>query len=145
MFGFDHVALRYTRTNEIFATEYFGLRLYGFFSGGSDLRYCTDGSGGPVCGFMASASIKMRKVVGKRTIRVTQGDRVQLNWQTDEKVELHLHGIDQKTVVLPGVGGTMRFTAEATGRFPVTSHGFGNKAGHHHGPGALMYVEVYPK
>ena len=92
-----------------------------------------------------SASIKMRKVVGKRTIRVTQGDRVQLNWQTDEKVELHLHGIDQKTVVLPGVGGTMRFTAEATGRFPVTSHGFGNKAGHHHGPGALMYVEVYPK
>ena len=118
-----------------------------------------------VCGFMAfflavptpvmaqtdpavrilSVSIEMRKVVGKRTIRVTQGDRVQLNWQTDEKVELHLHGIDQKTVVLPGAGGTMRFTAEATGRFPVTSHGFGNKAGHHHGPGALMYVEVYPK
>ena len=92
-----------------------------------------------------SVSIEMRKVVGKRTIRVTQGDRVQLNWQTDEKVELHLHGIDQKTVVLPGAGGTMRFTAEATGRFPVTSHGFGNKAGHHHGPGALMYVEVYPK
>ena len=51
-----------------------------------------------------SASIEMRKVVGKRTIRVTQGDRVQLNWQTDEKVELHLHGIDQKTVVLPGAG-----------------------------------------
>ena len=118
-----------------------------------------------VCGFMAfflagptpvmaqtdpavrilSVSIEMRKVVGKRTIRVTQGDQVQLNWQTDEKVELHLHGIDQKTVVLPGTGGTMRFTAEATGRFPVTSHGFGNKAGHHHGPGALMYVEVYPK
>ena len=92
-----------------------------------------------------SVSIEMRKVVGKRTIRVTQGDRVQLNWQTDEKVELHLHGIDQKTVVLPGAGGTMRFIAEATGRFPVTSHGFGNKAGHHHGPGALMYVEVYPK
>ena len=92
-----------------------------------------------------SVSIEMRKVVGKSTIRVTQGDRVQLNWQTDEKVELHLHGIDQKTVVLPGAGGTMRFTAEATGRFPVTSHGFGNKAGHHHGPGALMYVEVYPK
>ena len=118
-----------------------------------------------VCGFMAfflagptpvmaqtdpvvrilSVAIEMRKVVGKRTIRVTQGDRVQLNWQTDEKVELHLHGIDQKTLVLPGAGGTMRFTAEATGRFPVTSHGFGNKAGHHHGPGALMYVEVYPK
>ena len=118
-----------------------------------------------VCGFMAfflasptpviaqtdpavrilTVSIEMRKVVGKRTIRVTQGDRVQLNWQTDEKVELHLHGIDQKTVVLPGAGGTIRFTAEATGRFPVTSHGFGNKAGHHHGPGALMYVEVYPK
>ena len=92
-----------------------------------------------------SVSIEKRKVVGKRTIRVTQGDRVQLNWQTDEKVELHLHGIDQKTEVLPGPGGTMRFTATATGRFPVTSHGFGNKAGHHHGPGALMYVEVYPK
>ena len=92
-----------------------------------------------------SVSIEMRKVVGKRTIRVTQGDRVQLNWQTDEKVELHLHGIDQKTVVLPGAGGTMRFFAEATGRFPVTSHGFGNKAGHHHGLGSLMYVEVYPK
>ena len=92
-----------------------------------------------------SVSIEKRKVVGKRTIRVTQGDRVQLNWQTDEKVELHLHGIDQKTEVLPGAGGTIRFTAKATGRFPVTSHGFGKKAGHHHGPGALMYVEVYPK
>ena len=92
-----------------------------------------------------SVSIEKRKVVGERTIRVTQGDRVQLNWQTDEKVELHLHGIDQKTEVLPGSGGTMRFTAKATGRFPVTSHGFGNEAGHHHGPGALMYVEVYPK
>ena len=90
-------------------------------------------------------SIEKRIVVGKRTIRVTQGDRVQLNWQTDEKVELHLHGIDQKTEVLPGAGGIMRFTAKATGRFPVTSHGFGDKAGHHHGPGALMYVEVYPK
>ena len=92
-----------------------------------------------------SVSIEKRKVVGERTIRVTQGDRVQLNWQTDEKVELHLHGIDQKTEVLQGAGGTMRFTAKATGRFPVTSHGFGNEAGHHHGPGALAYVEVYPK
>ncbi len=90
-------------------------------------------------------SIEKREVVGKRTIRVTQGDQVQLHWQSDEKVELHLHGVDLKTEVLPGAGGTMTFTAKATGRFPVTSHGFGSKAGHHHGSGGLLYLEVYPE
>lgn len=90
-------------------------------------------------------SIEKRKVVGERTIRVKQGDQVQLQWSTDEKVELHLHGIDKKVEVLPGKGSNMSFTAKATGRFPVTSHGFGRKAGHHHGPGALMYIEVHPE
>jgi len=92
-----------------------------------------------------AVSIEKRKVVGDRTIRVKQGDQVQLQWTTDEKVELHLHGIDKQVEVLPGKTGKMSFTAKATGRFPVTSHGFGKKAGHHHGHAALMYIEVHPK
>ena len=91
-----------------------------------------------------SLSIENRKVVGEKTIRVTQGDRVRIHLSTDEKVELHLHGIDKKAYILPGKGGTISFTAKATGRFPVTSHGFGVNAGHHHGRVALMYIEVHP-
>ncbi|MFQ5765468.1 MAG: hypothetical protein ACE5GT_11100 [Rhodospirillales bacterium] len=89
---------------------------------------------------------------GNKVIRVTEGDRVELRWRTDEAVELHLHGYDVKAAVEPGATAVMGFTAHATGRFPVTSHGFratGGKAGHAHGHGKghkiLMYLEVYPR
>lgn len=88
-----------------------------------------------------TVEIKKRKIVGARTIRVKQGDQVRLNWKTDEKAELHLHGYDIETNVAPGKPSSMSFTAKATGRFPVTSHGFGDGHGH----SALIYIEVLPK
>jgi FtsP/CotA-like multicopper oxidase with cupredoxin domain len=88
-----------------------------------------------------SVEIKKRKIVSARTIRVKQGDQVQLNWKTDEKAVLHLHGYDIETNVARGKPASMKFTAKATGRFPVTSHGFGDGHGH----SALIYIEVHPK
>tara|TARA_B100000315_G_scaffold22788_2_gene19763 strand:+ start:198 stop:587 length:390 start_codon:yes stop_codon:yes gene_type:complete len=90
-------------------------------------------------------TISHRKVQGKQTIRFKQGDQVELKWRTDEKVKLHLHGYDIEKTVTPGETLTMKFYAKATGRFPVTSHGFGEKKGHSHGTGALFYIEVHPK
>ena len=85
--------------------------------------------------------IKKRKIVGARTIRVQQGDQVQLNWKADEKAKLHLHGYNIEANAVPGKPAFMKFTAKATGRFPVTSHGFGDGRGH----SGLIYIEVLPK
>ena len=90
-------------------------------------------------------TIHHRKVQGKKVLRVKQGDQVELKWQTDEKVDLHLHGYDIEKTATPGKPVIMKFTAKATGRFPVTSHGFGGAKGHSHGSGALFYLEVHPK
>ena len=90
-------------------------------------------------------TISHRQVQGKKTLRVTQGDQVELKWQTDEKVKLHLHGYDIEQTAVPGKTLTMKFKAKATGRFPVTSHGFGGQKGHSHGHAALFYIEVHPK
>lgn len=76
----------------------------------------------------------------KRTIRVTEGDRVELRWVADEAVELHLHGYDIRLHLKPGVPGTMTFEAHAAGRFPVGIHGSSG-----HGHGALLYLEVHPR
>ena len=67
-----------------------------------------------------------------------------LSWLTDEDVELHLHGYDIEKTVLKGKTATMKIEANLTGRFPITSHGFGKKKGHSHGKGALLYLEVHP-
>lgn len=63
------------------------------------------------------------------TIRVSQGDEITLNWASDEVATVHLHGYDIEKVVEPGEMVTFTFTADATGRFPITAHGFG-EAGH---------------
>lgn len=76
----------------------------------------------------------------QRTIRVTEGDRVELRWTTDEAVELHLHGYDIRLDLKPGAPRTMTFEAHAAGRFPVGIHGSGG-----HGHGALLYLEVHPR
>ena len=89
--------------------------------------------------------IAKRQVTGKNTFRATQGDQISLQWKTDEKVDLHLHGYDIELTATPGTPALMNFIAKATGRFPVTSHGFGGTKGHSHGSGALFYIEVHPK
>ncbi len=106
----------------------------------------TCSTGAPVVAQSAKSfdvSIAKRHVTSAKTIRVTQGDAVRLMVSTDETVELHLHGIDITKKVQPGKAAEITFNAKITGRFPVTSHGFGG--GHGHGHSALMYIEIHPK
>ena len=87
--------------------------------------------------------IENRKVVApSATVRVTEGDVVELHWTSDEPVELHLHGYDLEVHVRPDAPATMVVEAFATGRFPITSHGWGAGG---HGHDALTYLEVYPR
>ena len=89
-------------------------------------------------------AISERKVQREeKTIRVTQGESVELVWQSDETAELHLHGYDISFEVSPEAPAIVTFQAHATGRFPITSHGFGGQKGHGHE--ALIYIEVYPR
>jgi hypothetical protein len=90
--------------------------------------------------------IKQREVVQPdKLVRVVEGDTVTLHWQTDESVALHLHGYDISLNVEPDGPVTMRFEATVSGRFPVTSHGFGGGEGQRHGHDALLYIEIYPQ
>ena len=91
--------------------------------------------------------IRARKMVGTtRTIRVKQGDTTTLRWTTDETVTLHLHGYDIEQVVKPGGLAELTFKAHATGRFPITTHGFGgHRQKGEHGETTLLYVEVLPR
>ncbi len=87
--------------------------------------------------------IEGRRVVSPNTvIRITEGEVVELLWVTDEAVELHLHGYDLLLGVRPGEPAAMVVDAHIAGRFPVTSHGWGEG-----GPGheTLIYLEVYPR
>jgi hypothetical protein len=88
--------------------------------------------------------ISERKVqLEEKTIRVTQGESLELVWESDETAELHLHGYDISFEVSPEAPAIVTFEAHATGRFPITSHGFGGEQGHGHE--ALLYIEVYPR
>ena len=98
--------------------------------------------------------IEDHKVQGKKVIRVKKGEVVNLRWTTDEMVSLHLHGYDVEKTVHPGSTATMTFTAHATGRFPITSHGFDEPGGSHqkghshggsHDEATLIYFEVHPR
>ena len=73
-----------------------------------------------------------------QTIRVTQGDHIEVTWSSDKSIELHLHGYDIHTYVAPNSPAIMHFKAHATGRFPVEIHG---KSQH----SAVIYIEVHPK
>jgi FtsP/CotA-like multicopper oxidase with cupredoxin domain len=87
--------------------------------------------------------IENRKVVAPMAaIRLTEGDTVELRWTSDEPVELHLHGYDLKIQIRPDAPAAMVVEATATGRFPITSHGWGAGG---HGHDALTYLEVYPR
>jgi hypothetical protein len=86
--------------------------------------------------------IENRKVVApSKTIRITEGDMIELRWTSDEPVELHLHGYDLELHVRPDEPAAMVIEAYATGRFPITSHGWGEGG---HGHDALTHLEVYP-
>jgi FtsP/CotA-like multicopper oxidase with cupredoxin domain len=91
--------------------------------------------------------VRGRKVVSPAgPIRVKQGDTVTLQWITDEPVAIHLHGYEIEQVVKSEAPLTFSFKAHATGRFPITAHGFGAQAhGGGHGDTVLVYLEVLPR
>src|SRR6202022_3551251 len=81
-----------------------------------------------------------------RLIRVKQRDVVKLRWGTDQPLTLHLHGYDIEQKVEAGTIAEMKFTARATGRFPIHLHDVRERAGspsHHEPP--LVLIEVYPQ
>ena len=73
------------------------------------------------------------------TLRVKQGDEVELRWSSDKPIELHLHGYDIEMKVAPHAPAVMEFKASIPGRFPVETHGQGKGP---HRP--VLYLEVYP-
>lgn len=86
--------------------------------------------------------VENRRVVEPEgSIRVTQGDVIELRWTSDEPVDLHLHGYDRELRVEAGAPASMVVEAFASGRFPITSHGWSDGG---HGHDALIFLEVYP-
>ncbi len=83
----------------------------------------------------------------QRTVRVKQGEPVELRWTSDRPVTLHLHGYDIELAVKPGEPATMTFAAKISGRFSVSTvigePGKSRRAAHLHGARAL-YLEVHP-
>jgi hypothetical protein len=74
----------------------------------------------------------------QRVVRVRQADEVSLRWTTDAPLTIHLHGYDIETLVPPGPAVVMKFSARATGRFPIEIHGRGVER-------TLGYLEVHPR
>jgi len=90
--------------------------------------------------------LQEQKVVEPPTRRLVlpHNANVVIRWQSEQAGELHLHGYDIEIKLIPGEDVITRFETRASGRFPVTSHGFGNDTGHVHARRALLHVEVHP-
>ena len=97
-----------------------------------------------------SIAIKNRKVdASVERIRVAQGDVLELEFTSDERAELHLHGYDELVTVAPGVPAVLRLDANIAGRFSIEAHNFaGNASGRRASARShevLLYLEVYPR
>jgi hypothetical protein len=78
----------------------------------------------------------------QRTIKVRQGESVELRWTTDQQIRLHLHGYDMQIAVKPGEPTVTAVNARIAGRFSVEKLQ-DKPAGHHHG-GKVLFLEVHP-
>jgi hypothetical protein len=91
--------------------------------------------------------IAERKVLepadGRLVLR--RGDTVRIHWLCDEAVQLHVHGYDLLVTLQAGQPQITPFTAHASRRYPVTSHGFGADGAHGRHGRALLYIEVQPR
>jgi len=72
------------------------------------------------------------------TLRVQQGDEVELRWTSDRSLSLHLHGYDIETNVSRQLPSVMSFNARLAGRFPVSEHREGARER------TILYIEVHP-
>lgn len=79
-----------------------------------------------------------------RVLVVPQHTMLEIHWRSDARGELHVHGYNINVHLQKNTAVTSRFLAKASGRFPVTSHGFGDDTGRSHAHGALLYIEVHP-
>jgi hypothetical protein len=77
-------------------------------------------------------------------LRVTKGEAVTLHLSGDRPVAVHVHGYNLSASVAPGRPQALRFTAHATGRFPIHVHPAGEAAGARHGAPAA-FLEVHPR
>jgi FtsP/CotA-like multicopper oxidase with cupredoxin domain len=64
-----------------------------------------------------------------REISVDEGDRVTLSLESDEPVEVHLHGYDVERDAGPGQAAELYLEADLTGRFGIEDHGTGEDLG----------------
>jgi hypothetical protein len=74
-----------------------------------------------------------------RVISIMQDDEVTLRVSSDKAVEFHVHGYDIEQSLSPGLTVSLRFTARATGRFPMEVHG------EQHRGKVVGYLEVRPR
>ena len=73
-------------------------------------------------------------------LSVLENDRVVVRLTSDQPVHVHLHGYDIESAVAPDHPTMLRFTANATGRFPIEIH---SKEPYKQRP--LAYIEVQPR
>ena len=74
-----------------------------------------------------------------QVLEAHQNDQVVVRVSSDKPVQVHLHGYDIEIDVVPNVVTSFRFTATATGRFPIEIH---SKDPLEQRP--LAYLEVRP-
>ena len=55
-------------------------------------------------------------------ISARKGDRVTLSIESDEPLEVHVHGYDVEREVEPGRAAELSFKADLTGRFEIENH-----------------------
>jgi len=99
-----------------------------------------------VAGAAAAASsqsflveLKAGRVQGEETLKVRQGDQVEVRLSSDRQMVLHLHGYDIDVKVAPPAPAVLTFKARLAGRFPIHEHREG--AGNHR---AVLFIEVHP-
>ena len=79
-------------------------------------------------------------------MRVHQGDAVKLRWTSDRPLVLHLHGYDIEQRVAADAVAELKFTASATGRFPIEIHAaWAGARSHVHEAAPLAIIAVYPR
>lgn len=73
-----------------------------------------------------------------------KGDTVAITLRSEIAAEIHLHGYDLEARLAPGALATWRFTARATGRYPINVHRPGAASARRHAP-PVAYLEVRPR
>jgi hypothetical protein len=76
---------------------------------------------------------------GDETLKVHQGDQVEVHFRSDQPMVLHLHGYEIETKIEPSTPALLKFKADLAGRFPMHEHREG--AGNHR---PVLFIEVYP-